>query len=139
MLFVIAILAACIVFMVSQKTLPQVESIDQRIAAAPADVGLRIEAARGLEAKGKIGEAREQMLAALNFDPANPYATAVYRQIGAKSESLERDVLKMQEILAVRPDYQKAWAKLATLYEYQGRDDLASEARQKADELARVL
>ncbi|MEX2028260.1 MAG: tetratricopeptide repeat protein [Candidatus Curtissbacteria bacterium] len=133
------ILAACIVFVVWEKTSPQVQSINEKLAAAPQDVGLRLSVAKRLEAEGRMEEAREQVLATLNFAPSDAYAIAVYREITAKSESLETDVLKMREILAIRPDYQKAWVKLATLYDYQGRDELAAEARQKADELAKKL
>ncbi len=117
------------------RLLPLSKMVDE----APQNVNLRLQYAGELENKNQIEEARKQLLTVLNFDPTNPYALSFYNALGAKSSNLGDEIAKIREILAVRPDYQKAWSRLATLYEYQGKADLANDARQKASELSKKL
>lgn len=117
------------------RPLPLAKMVDE----APQDVNLRLLYAQELENKNQIEEARKQLLTVLNFDPTNSRALSFYSSLGAKSSSLGDEIARMQEILTVRPDYQKAWTRLATLYEYQGKADLANGAREKANELAKKL
>ncbi len=119
----------------NSQSLPLKKMVDE----TPQDVNLRLQYAEELEGKNQIEEARKQLLEALNFDPANSYVLRTYSALGAKSTNLGGEIAKMRKILEVRPDYQKAWGRLATLYEYQGKVDLANDARQKASELARQL
>lgn len=109
------------------------------VSNAPQNVNLRLLYAQELENKNQIEEARKQLLTVLNFDPTNSRALSFYSSLGAKSSNLGDEIARMQEILTVRPDYQKAWIRLATLYDYQGKADLASGAREKANELAKKL
>lgn len=119
----------------AERSLPLVKMVSE----APQNINLRLLYAQELENKNQIEETRKQLLTVLNFDPTNSRALSFYSSLGAKSSNLGDEITRMQEILAVRPDYQKAWTRLATLYEYQGKADLASVAREKASELAKKL
>ncbi|MBI2598799.1 hypothetical protein HYW40_01060 [Candidatus Curtissbacteria bacterium] len=112
---------------------------EQRISKTPEDAHLSLEYAGELAKTGQTEEAREQIMGVLNFDPVNPYALRFYNELNARSADLENEIKLTREILYRRPDYQKAWARLATLYEYEGQTDLANEARQKAEALAKKL
>lgn len=132
------IIGATIAFM-NQKSALLSLPLTKRVDKAPQSVNLRLQYAGELGAKNEIGAARKQLLTVLNFDPINPYALSFYSTLEAKSTNLEEETAKIRGILALRPDYQRAWAKLATLYEYQGKVDLANDAKQKAAELAKKL
>lgn len=133
------VIGVSIAFTASQKSAPKSPPLEQRVNKAPQDINLRLEYAGELGAKNQIDAARKQLLTVLNFDPANPYALSFYSTLLVKSTNLGGEIVKIREILALRPDYQRAWAKLATLYEYQGKADLANDAREKAAELAKKL
>ncbi|MDO8487169.1 MAG: hypothetical protein Q7S45_02675 [Candidatus Curtissbacteria bacterium] len=137
---ILLILGASIAFAVNgPKPAPRALSLSKMVEKVPQDVNLRLQYVGELENKNQIEEARKQLLTVLNFDPTNAYALSFYGALGAKSSNLGEEIAKLREILAVRPDYQKAWAELATLYEYQGETNLANDARQKASELAKKL
>lgn len=137
---VIAVLGGATAWVtVGQKPVERPLPLAKMVNEAPQNVNLRLLYAQELENKNQIEEARKQLLTVLNFDPTNSRALSFYSSLGAKSSNLGDEIARMQEILTVRPDYQKAWTRLATLYEYQGETDLARDARQKASDLAKKL
>jgi Tfp pilus assembly protein PilF len=103
------------------------------------NVNFRLLRAIDLEDQDQIDDARGQITTALDFDPANPYATDFYNKITAKSTNLDREIKNTLKILKSRPDYQKAWEKLATLYGFDGKTELANDAKQKSAELAKKM
>lgn len=136
----LAVIGASTAFVINnQRSDSPPLQLARTIEKTPQNINLRLQYARELEKEGKPDAAREQILAALNFDPVNPYALRFYSEFRAKSADLENEIKMTREILTKRPDYQKAWVRLATLYEYRGQTDLANEARQKAEELAKKL
>ncbi|GEM_PF-5630510 len=139
MVLILVVIGASIAFTLSQKSASLSLPLSKRIDKAPQAVNLRLEYAGELGTKNQIDAARKQLLTVLNFDPANPYALSFYSALAVKSANLGEETAKIREVLALRPDYQRAWAKLATLYEYQGKVDLANDAKQKAAELAKKL
>lgn len=70
----------------------------------------------------------------LAFDAKNKLALKILEELNLVSKSdLGGEIKRLRKILEVRADYAEAWARLAILYEQAGENELASEARAKAD------
>lgn len=115
------------------------ESINKKLDKNPQNVNLRLALAKELEDKNLMGEARGEILTALNFDSNNPYALNFLNEIGSRSTDLSTQIEKTQAVTKMRPDYQQAWAKLAILYEQAGNENSSRDARIKSEELKSKL
>ncbi len=134
----VAILAGVFVFTLQERGTKQ-KSLASTVSSNRENIAWRLMYAKELEQKGDTEQARKQILISLNFAPKDPYALASYGRLLSKSNDLGAQITKTKDIVARRPDYQQAWAKLALLYEYEGESGLANAARQKSEELARGL
>src|SRR5438045_710015 len=76
--------------------------------------------AKELESKGQIEGAKTQLAFALEFDSKNPKTLSFLDEIGTKSQSIDLEIVQLEKIVNLRPDYVQAWEKLAGLYEYRG-------------------
>lgn len=97
----------------------------------------RLILAKELETVGKTKEARGEITTALDLDRNHYFAQKFYADNLTKSEDLRTQIHRLEKVVALRPDYQKAWAKLATLFELVGEETGAQEARIKSEELKR--
>ncbi len=78
--------------------------------------------------------AKDKIREVLAFDAKNKLALKILEEMNLVSKpDLDGEITRLRKILEVRADYAAAWARLAILYEQAGEDELASEARAKAD------